>query len=66
MLRTVRSQWLEKVGDGHIDQVNQEILKLTMRGGKVEDKDINNAYQKLLQKINYADPSIAQGRSASP
>lgn len=60
MLRTVRSQWLEKVGDGHIDQVNQEILKLTMRGGKVEDKDINNAYQKLLLKINYSEAASAQ------
>ena len=59
MLRAVRTQWLEKVGDGHTDQVNQEILKLTMKGGKVEDKDVNNAYQKLLQKINYADAANA-------
>jgi uncharacterized protein YecT (DUF1311 family) len=65
MLRTVRTQWLEKVGDGHIDQVNQEILKLTMRGGKVEDKDINAAYQKLLQKTNYVEAAKAHEQAPS-
>ena len=42
-LRNLRAEWISLVGQNQMDNVNAEILKLSMKTGKLEMNDINKA-----------------------
>ena len=51
-MRTIKEDWIKKVGTNSIDLVNIEILKLSMNKGEINTETVNKSYQKILQKLN--------------
>ena len=47
ILRNLKSQWTKELGIHKVDNINQEILKLSMKSGAITDKDIAFSQKKL-------------------
>ena len=47
-MRTIKEDWIKKVGTNSIDLVNIEILKLSMNKGEINTETVNKSYQKIL------------------